>query len=240
MIDAIANVLASILRAFYGVSGSYLAAIVLLTVAIKAILHPLTRKQLQSMKAMQALTPQMEALRRKYRDDPRQLNAEIMRLYASNKVNPFGGCLPLLAQLPILWGLFALLRRPGVFGGERLFGVSLEQTLTPGGPWDFAGMLALIAAHPPLALIPILTAVTTYYQQQMSITDPQQARMFIFMPVLVALFSVQFPIGLSIYWIISTAVYIFEYFLVIGRPRRVVVPARSGAPAQRRTGQTKT
>jgi YidC/Oxa1 family membrane protein insertase len=210
VIESIASLLGTALVALRSVAGSYLLAIILLTIAIKAVLHPLTRKQLNSMKAMQALTPQMEVLKRKYKDDPRQLNVEVMNLYRAHKVNPLGGCLPMLLQLPVLWGLFTLLRREGIFGGEQLFGVSLET----------APSFTLMMQHPMLVLIPVLTAATTYYQQQMSITDPQQARMFIFMPFLLAYFSIQFPIGLSIYWISSTAAYIVEYLLVVGLPKR--------------------
>lgn len=233
MIDSIATVLETALVILRGIAGSYLLAIILLTVAIKAVLHPLTRKQLNSMKAMQALTPQMEVLRRKYKDDPRQLNAEIMSLYRAHKVNPLGGCLPMLLQLPILWGLFTLLRREGIFGGEKLFGVALEA----------APSLTLMLEHPMLALIPVLTAATTYYQQMMSITDPQQARMFIFMPFLLAYFSIQFPIGLSVYWISSTVAYIVEYVLVVGMPKRpgVALPKarRSADQASRASARPK-
>jgi YidC/Oxa1 family membrane protein insertase len=227
IIDPIALLLNWVLQTLHGLTGSYLVAIVLLTVLVRALLHPLTRHQLKSMKAMQALTPQMEVLRRKYKDNPRQLNVEVMNLYRANKVNPFGGCLPLLLQLPVLYGLFALLRRPDLFGGELLFGVPLESTPS----------LEVLTQHPLLVLIPVLTGLTTYFQQMMSITDPQQARMFIFMPFLIAYFSLNFPLGLSVYWIISTAVYILEYYIVVGSPRRVgIAPPkeirrRSGAEA---------
>ncbi len=218
MIQSIATVLNTVLQALHGFAGSYLLAIVLLTVGIKLLLHPLTRTQLKSMKAMAALAPQMEVLRRKHRDDPRQLNVEMMNLYRANKVNPFSGCLPLILQLPVLYALFALLRRPNIFGGEMLFGVALEKA-----PWP----LEVFVQHPLLLLIPILSGVTTYFQQQMSITDPQQAKLFIFMPFMVAWFATQFPIGLSVYWIMSTVLYITEYYVVAGRPRRVGV-ARPG------------
>jgi YidC/Oxa1 family membrane protein insertase len=228
--NALVETLATGLRVLHGVTGSYLLAIVLLTVLIKAALHPLTRKQLNSMKAMQALTPQMEVLRRKFKDDPKQLNAEIMNLYRTNKVNPFGGCLPLLLQLPILYALFALLRRENVFGGETLFGVSLERYAS----------FSMIPDHPLLALIPILVGLTTYWQQRMSITDPQQARMFVFMPIFVAYTSIAgwFPLGLSVYWIISTAAYIVEYYLVVGPPRRIGVAPPREQRRPRSSGRT--
>lgn len=224
--EALVTALHWVLQALYGATGSYLVAIVLLTVLIRVVLHPLTRKQLGSMKAMQALAPQMQVLRRKYKDDMRQFNVEVMNLYRANRVNPFGGCLPLLLQLPVLYALFALLRRPKVFGGEMLFGFPLEASPT----------FATLAQHPALLLIPILTGLTTYFQQRMTITDPQQARMFIIMPFFLAYTSVAgwFPLGLSVYWIISTAVYLGEYFLVVGRPPS---PTAVAPPKRRRPGK---
>lgn len=225
--NGIVDLLAVGLGAFHGVTGSYLAAIVLLTIAIRLLLHPLTRKQLRSMKAMQALAPQVEVLRRKYKDDPRQLNVEIMSLYRANNANPLGGCLPLLLQLPILYALFDLLRRPNAFGGEQLFGVALETAVT----------FQMVLSHPGLLLVPVLVGLTTYWQQNLTITDPQQARMFIIMPFFIAYTSVAgwFPLGLSIYWTISTVVYIAEYYLVVGPPRRV----RVAPPRERRSAKAR-
>ncbi len=218
-LDSIASVLNQALQALHGLTGSYLLAIVLLTVGIKALLHPLTRTQLKSMKAMSSLAPQIEVLRRKYKEDPRQLNVETMNLYRANKVNPFSGCLPLILQLPVLWALFALLRRPGIFGGEKFAGFPLESQ-----PWP----LQVFLDHPVLILIPVLSGITTYWQQRMTITDPQQARMFIFMPFFVTYLATQFPVALSIYWIMSTVAYIAEYYLVVGPPRQIsAAPPRS-------------
>lgn len=214
-ITLIGDVLAQALTFFVELTGNFGLAIILLTLAIKVVLHPLTRKQLKSMKAMQALAPQMTALREKYRDNKQQLNVEMMSLYRAHNVSPFSGCLPTLVQLPVLWGLFSVLQRQGIFSGASFLGIALEAR--PG--------FGEIARDPILAIVPLLVGLTTYFQQQMSITDPQQARMFIFMPILVAYFATQFPVGLSIYWIISTAAYIAEYFLVVGRPGAIAAPA---------------
>jgi len=230
--DTLVSGLHWVLQALYEAVGSYLVAIVLLTVLIRAVLHPLTRKQLGSMKAMQALAPQMQVLRRKYKDNMRQFNVEVMNLYRAHKVNPFGGCLPLLLQLPVLYALFAMLRRPKVFGGELLFGFPLEASPT----------FAVLAQHPALVLVPILTGVTTYLQQRMTITDPQQAQMFIIMPFFLAYTSIAgwFPLGLSVYWIISTVVYLIEYYLVVGPPAPPLQPAppkRGRRPEKREAAQ---
>lgn len=226
-ISAIGNVLAQVLVFFKNLTGSYGMAIILLTLAIKVILHPLTRKQLKSMKAMQVLAPHMTALREKYKDDPKTLNAEIMNLYRAHSVSPFSGCLPMVVQLPVLWGLFSVLRRQGIFNGASFLGVPLELVPT----------VSAIAHNPMLAVAPILVGASTFWQQQMTVTDPQQARMFIFMPILVAYFATQFPIGLSIYWIVSTLAYIAEYYLVVGRGGRAVAATAGAVKPSRAVAQ---
>src|SRR5438093_8366109 len=113
---------------------------------MKLVLHPLTRKSLKSMKAMQALAPQMAVLREKYRDDPRAMNTEMMNLYRANSVNPFSGCLPQLVQLPVLYGLFAALRRPNLFGGEPFLGLALDSPPCRG--LSPAACLTSLAHHP--------------------------------------------------------------------------------------------
>ena len=227
MIAAIANVLVQILNVFHGWIGSYGLAIILLTLVIRLTLHPLTRKSLKSMKAMQALAPQMAVLREKYRDDPRAMNTEMMNLYRANSVNPFSGCLPQLVQLPVLYALFAALRRPDLFGGETFLGLALDKA--PCAHLSGACLIGL-ASQPVVLAIVLLVGLTTYLQQRMSITDPQQARMFLFMPVMVAYFALNFQIALSIYWIVSTLVYMLEYFIVVGRPGPV--PAGGLAPVK--------
>ena len=222
MINSIAQFLAQILRVFFDWTGSYGLAIILLTLAVKAVLHPLTRRQLRSMKEMQFLAPQITALREKYKGDSQRMNVEVMNLYRAHKVNPFGGCLPLLLQIPILWGLFAVFRLPDIFNGATFLGIPLERIPT----------LGAIAKDPLLLIWPVLVGAATYLQQRMSVTDPQQARMFIFMPILVGYFATAFPVGMSIYWVTSTLAYMLEYYIVVGRltPPAPAAPISEGKP----------
>lgn len=203
----IINILASILLVYYSWTNSYGLAIILLTLTVKLVLHPLTRRQLRSMKEMQYLAPQMAELRERYKGDPQRMNVEVMNLYRAHKVNPFGGCLPLVLQIPILYALFAVFRRPDIFNGATFLGMPLDQIPT----------LPRIASNPLLLIWPLLSGLTTYFQQRMSVTDPQQAKMFIFMPFMVAYFATVVPVGMSIYWAVSTAAYILEYYIVVGR-----------------------
>ncbi len=230
MLAPVKDVIAAVLVALTAWTGNIGLGVVLMTVLIRLVLHPLTRWSLKSMKRMQALAPQIEVLRRKFKDNPQQANAEVMNLYRSSGVNPFGGCLPTLVQFPVLIALFQVLNEKGRFAGQFLFGLPLDAKPT----------IAMIAHSPVLLLIPVLVAVTTYLQQRMSVTDPQQARMFIFMPFLVGWFSLNFPVGLSVYWIVSTTVYLFEYLLVVGRPvRPAPAVAREGPPGRSRLAKAK-
>lgn len=226
--------LGNVLASLYRVTHDYTLSVVLLTLIVKAVIHPLTRVQLRSMKAMQTLTPHMEALRRKHKDDPKSLNQEMMALYRAHNVNPMMGCLPMLVQLPVLWGLFALLSNRTLFGNAAVTGM----------PWlglaerPMRYVLQAWPNHPVylLALLfPVLVGLTTYYQQKMSVTDPTQARLFVFMPVMFGYFALNYAVGLSIYWTVSTAAYIGEYLLVVGRPHPMVsAPPKSQAVAQAR------
>ena len=235
LFSAITEALHSILQVFYGFAHDYTIAIILLTLAVKLVLHPLTRTQLRSMKRMQIVAPHIEALRRKYKDDPKGLNQEIMGLYRAHNVNPMMGCLPMLVQMPVFIALWRMLYVKGLFGGSAaVFGI----------PWmrldevpNLGKMLTAAAAgHPEqfvLLIFPVLVGVTMFFQQRMSITDPQQAKMFIFMPIMMAYFATIYPIGVSVYMITSTTAYIGEYLLVVGSPPpSSTAPPKSQAVAQ--------
>ncbi len=231
-LQPIINALHGLLRAFYAVTGDYTLSIVLMTLVVKLVLHPLTRIQLRSMKAMQTLAPHMEVIKRKHKEDPKTLNQEMMALYRAHNVNPMMGCLPMLVQMPVLWGLFQLLYKKDLFGNATVDGL----------PWlrldeipSLDRVFGAFPTHPErllLLLIPLLVALSTWYQQKMSVTDPQQARMFVFMPIMIGYFATLYPIGLSIYWIVSTVAYIGEYYLVVGKPHPMAsAPPKSQAQA---------
>jgi YidC/Oxa1 family membrane protein insertase len=208
------------LEALTTLTGSVGLGVILLTVIVRLVFHPLSRYGFKAIRKMQSLAPQMEVLRRKFKEEPQRANQEIMNLYRTAGVNPLGGCLPSLVQLPVLIALWNVLRQGGRFAGQTFLGV----------PLDLQPTFAAIAQNPYLVLFPLLIAATTYFQQRMSITDPQQARFFVFMPILFAWFSFSFPVGLSIYWISSTVVGIIEYYIVLGPPaRRAPPPSRTNA-----------
>lgn len=225
------DLIAAGLSALIDLTGSVGLAIILLTVIVRLIFHPLSRYGFKAIKKMQSLAPQMAVLRQKYREEPQRANLEIMNLYRSSGVNPLGGCLPSLVQIPVMFALWRVLSQGGRFQGQAFLGIPLDAKLWP---------LALIAQNPVLVLFPVLIAVTTYLQQRMSITDPQQARILVFMPILFAYFSFQFPVGVSIYWIASTVVGIIEYYLVLGPPRRPTPPLAGSGVGRKQARRTKS
>jgi YidC/Oxa1 family membrane protein insertase len=202
----------------YRYVGNYGVAIILLTVLSKVLFYPLTVKSIRSMKAMQALQPQVNALRSKYRTDPRKLQEETLALYRKHKVNPMGGCLPMLAQIPVFYALYLALsvsvelqNAPFLCFG-RLFGMEV---------W-----ICDLASPDPTYILPVLMAVTMFIQQKMTPTtgDPQQARMMLMMPIMFGLMFIIFPIasGLTLYWTVSNILQILQQWYMDrpGRPRR--------------------
>jgi len=174
------------LEFFFNLTGSNGLAIILMTVVIRIILLPLTFSQTRSMQKIQELQPELKNIQQKYKNDPQRANRETVELWKKHKVNPMAGCLPLLLQFPILIALYQVLR---VFE-------------YPGSP-RFLWIPDLAA--PDKVVLPILAAVTTYWQTKITTTgnDPSQKSMLIFMPLLVGWFAMSFPAGLSLYWVVS-------------------------------------
>lgn len=171
---------------------SYGIAIIILTIAIKAILAPLTVKQVKSMKAMQDLQPRMKALQAKYKDNPQQLQAEMAKMYKEMGINPLSGCLPLIIQMPFLIAIYWALQ---------------------GYPYDptYISFLWLpsLGEADPYYILPVLSAVSTWImsRQTMGSADgaaaAQQKIMGYIMPLFIGYISLSFPSGLVIYWVIS-------------------------------------
>ena len=189
---------------FYAHTGNYGIAIILLTVITKVLFFPLTIKSMTSMKAMQALQPQINALRSKYKNDAQKLQQETMALYRTHKVNPLGGCLPMIVQIPIFYALYVALSvsvelqsQPFICFG-RMFGVDL---------W-----ICDLAAHDPTYILPLLMGASMFIQQKMTpvMGDPRQAKMMLFMPVIFTFMFLNLPSGLVLYWTLSNVLQIAQ------------------------------
>nr|NIQ94142.1 membrane protein insertase YidC [Desulfuromonadales bacterium]NIR34407.1 membrane protein insertase YidC [Desulfuromonadales bacterium]NIS40440.1 membrane protein insertase YidC [Desulfuromonadales bacterium] len=187
------------LKFIHGYLGNYGLAIILLTVIIKALFWPLTQKSYTSMKAMQKLQPQMQKIREKFKNDRERLNRELMELYKENRVNPLGGCLPMLVQIPVFIALYKVL----------LFSIELRHA-------PFAFWLTDLSAKDPYYITPILMGATMFLQQKMTPTtmDPTQAKIFMIMPVVFTFIFLNFPSGLVIYWLINNVLTIGQQVMI--------------------------
>jgi len=190
---------------------SYALAIVLLTVAIKVILYPLTYKQMKSMKVMQELQPKIKELDKKYKNNPKKKQEAMMELYKKNGANPLSGCLPLLIQFPILIGLFRGL-----------------QSFVPTNPehYNFFWITDLSKADPTGIVLPLLVAASTFLQQYVTTPntgDSTQKTMLYAMPVIFGWMSRSFPAGLAFYWIVFSVVGTVQQLIINGGIRPVAV-----------------
>jgi YidC/Oxa1 family membrane protein insertase len=213
-----------------GIPYSYGFAIILLTLIIKAVTLPLTMMQLRSMKATQELQPKLQELQRKFGKDRERLAQAQMEMYKEAGVNPLGGCLPLLIQMPILFGLYAALYRLAglklLTGQQFLFIPDLSfPTPTSGIDWIMRyfneGQYGTLVAY---FILPVIFLISQIVMQKMSQTtppsgDPQQAltgQMMTFMPIMFAYFTLTLPSGLSLYWVTSNVLQIVQQYFVTG------------------------
>jgi YidC/Oxa1 family membrane protein insertase len=197
----IARPLVSLLRLLYEVTGNYGIAIILLTVLVKLVFFPLSNKSFRSMSAMKKLQPQMERLREQYKDDRQKLNQEMMELYKRYEVNPLGGCLPMVVQLPVFIGLYQGLLYAIELRQAPFFGW-IEDLSQP----DRLGALAIPFVDPPgIPVLTLLMGGSMVIQQMMMPTtgDPIQQKMMLLMPVIFTVMFINFPAGLVLYWLIN-------------------------------------
>jgi len=190
---------------------NYGVAIILLTILIKTIIFPLTYKQMASMRKTVDLQPKIKAIQEKYKNNKEKANAAVMELYKEHNVNPLGGCLPILIQLPIFWALYSTLLNfpydPTNPSAHLFLGFDLTQI------YGFALSYHLI--------LPIFAAATTYLQTKLTSpnasTDPTMKMMLYMMPVFFAYISVTVPAGLALYWVTMNVVSIFQQIFINNR-----------------------
>lgn len=218
-----------VLGKIFEITGSYGLSIIILTVVVKLLILPLTLKSLNSTKEMQKLQPKIDALNKKYANDKEKLSAKTMELYKENNVNPIGGCLPLLIQMPIIFALFGVLRDPvtNVFGGNTELAT---KATTQVFLWvrDFAqpdrlsNVLNMDFAKMLPGLLPIMASAFTYLQ--MAIT-PQQSTgsstansmnnsMKVVFPVMILMSGLSLSAGVALYWSVSTALQVLQQYIM--------------------------
>ncbi|MDY7033758.1 MAG: membrane protein insertase YidC [Thermodesulfobacteriota bacterium] len=197
--DVIAKPMLIFLKYIDRFTHNYGIAIIVLTIVIKIIFFPLTHRSYKSMKDMQKVQPLMLNLKKKYKDDKQRLNKEIMALYRTHKVNPLGGCLPILIQIPVFFALY-----------RALLG-SIELRHAP-----FIFWINDLSAKDPYYITPILMGASMFIQQKMTPTvgDPTQAKMMLIMPIVFTFMFLNFPSGLVIYWLVNNVLSIGQQFYI--------------------------
>ncbi len=192
----IAVPLLKLLNWFYQYVHNYGVAVILLTVLIKIIFWPLSQKSYKSMDQMKRLQPMLTKLREKYADDKERLNQEVMALYKTYKVNPAGGCLPMVVQIPVFFGLY-----------KALLG-SIELRHAPfisHVPFTDLVWMADLSVKDPFYVTPLIMGATMFIQQKMTPSggDPMQAKIMLLMPVVFTFMFLNFPAGLVVYWLVN-------------------------------------
>ncbi|WP_243372817.1 membrane protein insertase YidC [Geotalea sp. SG265] len=186
--SALAKPLLRALKFFYSFTHNYGLAIIIITIILKVLFFPLTHKSYKSMKEMQKLQPKMAELKEKYKNDRDAMNRAVMDLYKTHKVNPMGGCLPMLVQIPVFFALYKAL----------MFSIELRHA-------PFVLWITDLSAKDPYYVTPIIMGATMFIQQKMTPTnmDPVQAKMMLALPIVFTFMFLNFPSGLVLYWLIN-------------------------------------
>jgi YidC/Oxa1 family membrane protein insertase len=177
---------------------NYGIVIIVFSLIIKIVVYPLTKTSYKSMKKMQALQPKIAELKEKYKDDAQKLNKETMKLYSTYGVNPMGGCLPILLQMPIfiaLWGLF----QAAIDLRQQPFVWWIQDLSRPDVIYDLGFNLPLFGIQ-EISGLAILMGLTTFIQQKMTMKDPKQAALVYIMPIMLTILFMTFPSGLNLYY----------------------------------------
>jgi len=171
--------------------------IIIFALLMKIVLNPLTKTQMNSMKKMSQLNPKITAIREKYKDDPVKANQQIMKLYKEEKINPAGGCLPMLLQLPILYALFGVFNSTIELRNESFLWI--KDLSSPDVIMNLPFTIPVFGIS-QISGLALAMGVTMFIQQKMTITDPKQKAMVYIMPVMLTLLFFSFPAGLNLYY----------------------------------------
>ena len=187
------------LKFLYKYTGNYGLAIIIITCILKLLFFPLTHKSYKSMKDMQKLQPKMTELKEKFKNDRDAMNKAVMELYKTHKVNPMGGCLPMIVQIPVFFGLY------------RALMYSIELRHAPFYLW-----ITDLSAKDPYYITPVVMGVTMFIQQKMTPTnmDPIQAKMMLALPVVFTFMFLSFPSGLVLYWLVNNVLTIAQQMYI--------------------------
>ena len=216
-----------LLLLLYGFTKDYGISILLLTILTRLVTFPLTQSSMKSMSRMKELQPKINALRQKHKSNSAKMNQEIMALYKKEGVNPLNpGCLPMFLQMPVFIALFVVLRKAIELRGAGTILVPWINDLSL--PESFISFEKIIPNGIPLygsnfAVLPIIMAVLTYFQNKMTIKDPNQKMLIYFMPVFMLVLFNNFPSGLVLYWTSSSALGLIQQYITEKRRKNAMV-----------------
>ena len=210
LFSPVVNILGSVLLFFHQTVGApWWLSIAMLTVVVRGLLFPLTVKQVKSMRAVQDLKPDMDRVRAQYQNNPQKQREEMAKLYQDRGVNPLGGCLPILVQMPIFIGIFYVIR---LFGGTPGRTEPEYPSFVDGGILWFQDLSQADSTY----LLPIISAVTMLCATEITLknVDPQQRWLMRLLPVGFTAFLLSFPAGLFVYWITSNLVTLVQNYAI--------------------------
>jgi YidC/Oxa1 family membrane protein insertase len=206
----IVNIMGGVLLYFHQNLGvAWWLSIVMLTVIVRSLLFPLTVKQVKSMRSMQDLKPRMDRVRAQFKDNPERQREEMAKLYQDQGVNPLGGCLPILVQMPVFIGIFYVIRK---FGGTPGRTPPEYESFTSGGILWFQDL----AHADPYYILPIVSALTMLAATEITSknVDPQQRWLMRLLPIGFTVFLINFPAGLFMYWITSNVMTLGQNYVI--------------------------
>lgn len=201
LLDPLFSIMGATLSTFHGWGAPWWLAIVMLTIVVRTVLFPLTYRQVRSMRRMQDLKPDMDRIRADYKDDVPKQREQMAKLYQERNVNPLGGCLPIVIQLPIFLVLYYTIRHFD----------KLESFRTGGLLW-----FTDLTQPDHLFILPVLYVLTMMASQELTIrnTAPQQKQLMRFLPIVFGIFLARFPSGLFVYWVTSNLITFCQNFVI--------------------------
>ena len=213
--DIIAKPLLVALRFFNKYLSNYGLSIILLTILIKILFWPLTRKSYQSMKEMRKLQPMMAKLREKYKNNKQEMNKQLMGLYKTYKINPMGGCLPMLVQMPVFFAFYRILPN-SIELRHAPFVLWVNDLSAPERLFSFPFTIPLMAPPYGIPILTLLMGASMFLQQKMTpmTGDPAQAKMMMLLPIVFTFLFINFPSGLVLYWLVNNILSIAQQYRI--------------------------
>jgi YidC/Oxa1 family membrane protein insertase len=211
---------------------NYGIVIIVFSLIIKVVLYPLTKSSLHSMKKMQLLQPKISEIKEKFKDDPQKMNKETMKLYSTYGVNPAGGCLPLLLQMPIfvaLWGLFQV----AIELRQQPFVLWIKDLSRPDVIADLPTKIPIFGID-KISGLALLMGITTFIQQKMTVKDPKQQSLIYIMPIFLTLMFMGFPSGLNLYYFMFNLFSIAQQVYINKKHDNVVLEPVAQKPGKKK------